>query len=282
MMRGNAADLPAGSRIFRRVAARDARRRRRDARSVHAAGAKERRLSQLRDSDSLERAGLRPCSGIPAGKRESRASRQHQGRSHAAVEEAGRRRGGTGIRGRRKPRGEVSRRDVSRMDARAVATHLARGNELASRAAQRSRRRAPSDARRGARACARERGSLLHRRTPVANRLHAAARAAGHRYPRRPPRLRQRRCVHASGRCRCDCRAAARAFSGEGRSGMGDAARWRDRAAHPHQAIGTSTGRTFTRTRSRCCCPRAPSSRCATRTTTPRRIVRTRIGLPGV
>ena len=104
----------------------------------------------LRDSDSLENAGLRPCSGIPAGKREGRASRQHQGRSYATVEEAGRRRGGTGIRGRRKPRGEVPRRDVSRMDAGAVATHLAQGNELASRAAQRSRRRAPSDACRGA------------------------------------------------------------------------------------------------------------------------------------
>ena len=83
----------------------------------------------------------------------------------------------------------------------------------------------------------RERRLVLHRRASDANRLHAEARAAGHRYRRGTPRLRQRRHIHAAGRRRRARRAAARALSCEGSARVGDAAQRHRRAAHLHQGL---------------------------------------------
>ena len=222
------------------LAARHARRRRRDAGSLRAAGASDAMsFARFVIPIPVTTCRLRPGGGISAGQtrrscitptsrsiaRGCRGGATTTSRAPGTKAAAAARRGfptgcfSDGRRGsRRASRPKGMSWHLEPHSDLVVELHLMPGDD--------------------ARACAGERRILLHRRAPVANRLHAEARAAGHRYRRRPPRLRQRRRVHAAGRRRRARRATARAFSREGRSGVGDAARWRDRAAHPHQGLG--------------------------------------------
>ena len=223
-----------------RLAIRTAGSRGLDAGGLHAAAWEGRHLPDLRRADPAGGAALCQSARVQPGQFQGRPSREHQDRSDAVFAALGRQRAWSRLRGRRKPRSDISRRTFHGMDARPVSARVAAGHGVAPGSRRRSGRGNAPDADRQTGDGAVQRCAVFYRRAAGTVSLHVTARTAGSRHSSRRSELHQRGSVRAACRCASARSPAPRALPRARGSRLRHAAGRFDSRARLHQGLGLS------------------------------------------